>query len=134
MTCRPACTRKLAGNQRGTTLVEALVALTLFGMAAAAIGQLLSQHIRLQGDNASVTTAIALAESELEDIRSLDYPQIASRWAIQVVNGTTYSLETDVVADAPEANMKTVSTTVTWADALGSKQYALNAIYTDVTP
>lgn len=120
-------------NQRGTTFVEALVALSLFGVGAAAVANLLSQHIRMQGTNGTTTAAISLAEEELEDIRALEYADITSRWAVQVVGGTTYGLQTNVVANAPEANMKTIQTTVTWAEPSGAKEYALYAIYTDVT-
>ena len=120
-------------HQRGATLVEALVALALFGVAATAIGNLLSQHIRMQGTNGTTTSAISLAEEELEDLRALDYGDIASRWALKVVGGNSYALQTDVVADSPAANMKSVQTTVTWSEPTGAKRYALYAIYTDVS-
>lgn len=109
------------------------MALALFGVAAAAVGDLLSHHIRMQGTNGTTTTAISLAEEELEDIRALDYADITSRWAVQVVGGISYGLQTNVAADWPEANMKTIQTTVTWSEPSGAKEYALYAIYTDVT-
>lgn len=109
------------------------MALALFGIAASAIGNLLSQHVRMQGTNGTATCAISLAEEELEDLRALDYADIASRWALRVVGGVSYALQTDVVANAPEANMKSVQTTVTWSEPTGAKRYALYAIYTDVT-
>lgn len=120
-------------DQRGTTLMESLVALTLFGLTAAAIGNLLTQEIRLQGTNGTATTAITLAERELEDLRAQDYGTIASRSAVNTVGGATYTLLTTVVPDSPAPFMKSITTNVTWTEAIGPQSYLLYAIYTDVT-
>ena len=120
-------------NQRGVTLAESLIALALLGIAVSAIGDLIVQQVRLEGNNGTTTTAIALAEAELEDMRALHYDDMLSRSSTSVSGGTTYTLQTSVVADSPAPNMKTVSTTVTWAEALGARAYAMYAIYTNVT-
>ena len=113
--------------------MESLVALTLFGLTAAAIGNLLTHEIRLQGTNGTTTTAISLAERELEDLRSLEYEDIASRSAARTLGGATYYLQTTVVPDAPAPLMKSVTTNVSWTEAVGPQSYFLYAIYTDVT-
>jgi prepilin-type N-terminal cleavage/methylation domain-containing protein len=119
-------------RQRGTTLLESLVALALFGIASAAIGTLLTQHIRTQGSNMTQTTAIAIASRELEDLRSLDYDDIVSRSSTQVFGGLTYTLTTAVADDVPAAKMKSITATVTWTEANGPQTYTLDAIYTAV--
>lgn len=119
-------------NQRGNTLVESLVALALFTLMAAAIGDLLAQQIRFQGTSGTTTTAIGLAEQELEDLRSMSYDAIASRSASSVVGGATYQVDTTVVLNSPERNMKSITAHVSWTDAIGAQNYALYAIYTDV--
>jgi type II secretory pathway pseudopilin PulG len=113
--------------------MESLVALTLFALSAAAVGTLLTNEIRLQGTNGTTTTAVSLAERELEDLRSMDYSDIASRSATSVVGGATYYLTTTVVPDSPAPLMKSVTTNVTWTEAVGAQSYLLYAIYTDVT-
>lgn len=124
-----------ARTQAGATLIESLVALALFGIAAASIGNLLTQHVRRQRTNGTTTTAIALAESELEAIRSFDYPSIASRTIdpTPAAGSPTYHIQTTVVADSPAPSLKTVTTQVTWTEPAGAQSVSLYAIYTDVT-
>jgi len=119
-------------NRRGTTLVEALVAVGLFGVAAASVGDLFVRQTRIQGANTTATTAIALAEAELEDLRALTYDDVASQATTHTVGGIRYELDTEVLPDAPETGMKTLRTTVVWAEPDGVKSYDLHAIYTDV--
>lgn len=124
---------KRVRDTRGSMLIEALVALGLLGVAAAAIGDLVVSHIRLQGTNTTTTTAISLAERELEDLRSLPYSDIGSRSTEITVGGLIYRLGTTVAADSPEPNMKSVTTQVMWSDLVGLRGYTLYAIYTNVT-
>jgi len=119
-------------SQRGSTLLESLVALALFGVASAAIGTLFTQHIRAQSSNVTQTTAIGIAERELEDLRSLDYADIASRSSTTTVASMTYTLTTTVSTDVPAANMKSITTAVTWTEPNGARNFTLNAIYTAV--
>ena len=116
----------------GTTLVEALLAIGLFGVATAAIVTLLVGQIRQQGSNVSRTSAIALAERELEDLRTVDYASISSRAFTKTIGGMNYTVGTTVVPDMPAASMKTISTLVTWTEPSGPQSYTLTAIYTSV--
>lgn len=125
--------RRVARNQRGTTLIECVVAIVLFAIAAAAIGDLLTEQIRMQRSNGTTSTAISVAAGELEDVRTLNYADMANRSSTTVVDGVTYNLETSVAANAPQQNMKTVHTTVVWTEPTGAKSYTLHSIYTDVT-
>jgi len=125
--------RRVARNERGTTLVECVAAIVLFAIAAAAIGDLLTEQIQMQRSNGTTSTAISVAAGELEDVRTLNYGDMANRSSTTVVDGVTYNLETSVVANSPQKNMKTVHTTVVWTEPTGAKSYTLHAIYTDVT-
>jgi prepilin-type N-terminal cleavage/methylation domain-containing protein len=123
---------KLRDSERGVTLIESVVALGLFLIAAAAISNLLVGHIRQKGSNLTATTAIVVAERELEDLRALDYGEITTRSSTKTVGGLTYSLATTVTRDSPAPNMKTIQTRVTWSEPTGSKSYVLDAIYTAI--
>jgi type II secretory pathway pseudopilin PulG len=116
-------------NQHGSTLVESLVALSLLGLTAAAIGNLLSREISLDATNGTSTTAISLAEQELEDLRAQDYDAVASRSSTNTVDGATYNVQTTVVPDSPAPDMKSVTTTVTWTDVRGPQSYDVYTIY-----
>ena len=122
-------------RQRGATLIESLVAVSLFGIAAAAVGGLLTQHIRRQATNGTTTAALTVAETELESIRSLDYSDIASRTTdpTPAAGSPAYHVVTTVVADYPAPTLKTITTQVTWTEPSGTQSVSLNAIYTDIT-
>jgi hypothetical protein len=114
-------------------MAESMVAVLLFALTAAAVGQLLTQQVRFEGTNGTMTTAIALAEAEMEDLRSLAYASIVSRSSQTVVGSITYNLQTTVASDTPAVNMKSITTNVTWTEPSGSQSYALYSIYTAVT-
>ena len=119
-------------TERGSTLLESLVALALFGVSSAAIGTLLTEHIRAQTSNVTQTTAVALAERELEDLRAMDYADIAARSSTKTVASMAYTLTTRVDANVPAVNMKSITTAVSWSEPNGSRTVTLNAIYTAV--
>ena len=124
---------KARHRERGSTLIESLVALGLFGLMASAMGSLFTTHIRAEGSNVRRTAAIALVEQEFEDLRSLDYDSIMSRSSTSTTGHVTYTLTTTVVPDMPAPNMKTITATLTWTDNYGPQTYSANAIYTAVT-
>ncbi len=127
--------RRLRQTQRGATLIESLVALGVFGVVAAAIGTLLTQHIGRERTNGTTTNAVTVAEAELESIRSLDYPDIATRIfdPTPEAGSPKYHVQTTVVADSPAPSLKTIMTQVSWTEPAGSRSVSLYAIYTAVT-
>lgn len=120
-------------DDRGVMLVEAIVALGLLGLSMAALSALMTQHLRQAGTNSLYTAAIALGEQELEDLRSMDYNSLASRtYTPPAVGVTTYTVASTVVADSPSANMKSITTNVTWTGLNGPQTYTLYTIYTQL--
>ena len=115
--------------------MESLVALGLFGIVAAAVGNLLIEHIRRERTNGTTTAAVELAEAELESIRSLDYPDIASRVTdpTPAAGSPAFHVLTTVVADSPAPSLKTITTQVSWTEPAGPQSVSLYAVYTDVT-
>jgi hypothetical protein len=45
----------------------------------------------------------------------------------------TFEVETNVEADEPAANMKTIDVDITWNEPAGERNVALQTIYTAVT-
>jgi prepilin-type N-terminal cleavage/methylation domain-containing protein len=122
------------GKQSGFTLIETLASLAVFVFGAAAVGGLLVSQLRMENSNMSSTQAISLATSELEYLRSLDYPSIpASHITTTTIGPVTYTVDSEATFDSPAASMATIQTTVSWSDPLGAHSYTANAIYTDVT-
>lgn len=121
-----------ARSVHGVTLTETMVALTLFALCASAIGRLMTTQIRLASTNNLTSRAYALAEQELENIRGYDYSDIASASSSVDVGNVRYSIATNVQANVPAVNLKTITVTVTWTEPTGNKNVALNTIYTAI--
>lgn len=117
---------------RGVTLTETMVALVLFALCSSAIGRLMTTQIRMASTNNLTSRAYALAEEELEGIRALDYADIASTSRTLDVGNVHFSLATVVEANVPATNLKTITVTVSWNEPTGSRNVALNTIYTAV--
>jgi type II secretory pathway pseudopilin PulG len=116
-------------------MVESLVAIGLFGIAALGITGLFAGLMTVGNINAHHTTATELAQEELEDLRSLSYADISSRTNTATVNGITYTIGTTVQDDTPVDNTKTIAVTVSWVgQANVSRQFSLDTIYAEVTP
>lgn len=113
--------------------MESLVAIALFGLAGAAVQRLLVQQLRMENTNVTSTTAITLAAKELEDMRGLDYLDVSSRSSTVTANGLRYAIQTTVVSDSPQPQLKSVIASVSWTESSGPKSYALYGIYTAVT-
>jgi prepilin-type N-terminal cleavage/methylation domain-containing protein len=121
-------------TQPGFSLIEVVVSLGLFVLAAAAVSSLLVSQMRMETSNATTTTAISLAARTLEDIRALDYADIpASQTSTTTVGGLTYTVTSRAVFDTPSTGMASITATVRWNEPLGARSYTLNAVYTDVT-
>jgi len=123
--------RRLACRQ-GTTLIETIVAVGLFALTAATMSDFLLQQIRMGGANYSYSKAYALAAQEFEDMRSMSYDDMASRSSTTTEGSTTYTVQTTVLADTPEPNMKKITVQVSWTEPSGAKNVKVYSIYTAV--
>jgi len=121
------------GRPRGFSLLEVLSAMTLFALVASAIGALATGSMRHTIRNRHATAAAMLAQQRLEDLRALAYADIAGGTSTATVGGQSFSVGTSVLADAPGANMKTITVTVSWTGPEGTRSYAVQTIYTAVT-
>ena len=81
-------------NQRGATLLETVVAVGLFALTAATMGDFMRQQIRTGSVNLNYSTAYALAAEEFEDIRAMQYDDIASRSSSQSQGKVTFAVNT----------------------------------------
>src|SRR5262249_37757703 len=123
---------RVLSNQRGVSLLETMVALSLFAIAAGTMGNFLVQQIRTANTNHNYTTAYSYAEQELEDVRALDYDDIAARTSSHSAGNITYAVNTQVVANSPAPNMKNITVTVNWTEPGGARSVALQTIYTAI--
>ncbi len=103
-------------NAKGFTLIEILIAVSLLaigllGMAGLTVGIMKGNSVSNQ-----VTTATALAQDRMEDIKRLGYSKaIAASEGYNSMSGySSYKRDTVIDVDTPSVGMKTVTVTVSW--------------------
>lgn len=102
-------------NHSGFTLIETLVALSLFSIGMLGTARLVT--VLLHGNMLSytLTTATHLAQEKLEEIRNTPYTAITPAEETVVAATTTrYTRTTTVHTEQPAAGMTTVAITVRW--------------------
>jgi prepilin-type N-terminal cleavage/methylation domain-containing protein len=121
-----------AANQHGVSLVETMVALSLFAISAATVGEFIVRQTRMASTNNLTSVAHSLAEESLEGLRALDYNAIAPSSRSVTTGNVTFAIETTVKNNTPAANMKQIAVDVSWADPLGEQHVTVHTIYTSV--
>ena len=137
------------GRQRGTTLLEALIAFLVLSLGILTIGRVQTQ-LRLGSDIARQRAeAVRLGQEELENLRAFSvvaatagarsYAEIAGRSLLidadaGYATNTRYRL-TRAVQAAPSLGAKDVSVDVAWSDRSGQDQHiALHSVVAAIDP
>lgn len=113
-------------------MIETLVALSLFAMTAATMGQFLVTQIRHASNNHLQTKAYSLAAEQLEATRALRFNDMLASSKTVAFNGVQYIVATDVDDDTPSNGLKTIAVDVSWNDPTGPKNVSVSTIYTEV--
>jgi len=125
-------TNKTRRSQRGYSLLEVLVAITLFAITSSGLAAFLVQSLRRTAGNRASTGAVIAAQHEVEDLRSLQYAAIVSRSYAMTITGKSYGVGTVVQSDTPASGMKQITVTVSSTEPLGPESYVLRTILTQV--
>ena len=125
-------TNKTRRSQRGYSLLEVLVAITLFAITSSGLAAFLVQSLRRTAGNRASTGAVIAAQHEVEDLRSLDYPAIVSRSYATTITGKSYGVGTVVQNDMLASGMKEITVTVSYTEPLGPESYVLRTILTQI--
>jgi prepilin-type N-terminal cleavage/methylation domain-containing protein len=114
-------------RQQGFTLVEVLVALTIFLIASMGLVPLLLTGMRIGQHNAVHGQARRLAGEAMAVLQSTDY------WALPVFDGLstgdgTLRLSRSVESNVPEPGQTRLTVTVTWQLAGHVHRYQLQSL------
>lgn len=123
--------RALAPDDRGVTLIEAVVSTALLALAAVPIVSLFLAAF-LSADTARLTTlATVLAESTLEEARAAGYAGLAAGCGPETPAGDAdlpelarFTVQT-CVDDLSGGNLRRVTVTVRWSESSGPKALRL---------
>ncbi len=119
-----------AQNQRGFTLIEIMVAVALLSVGLLGMAGLTVGIMRGNSLSSQVTTATALAQAKMEDIKRVGYSGATeSTEDYNSISGyPLYQRVTEVDVESPDPGMKTVTITVLWDS--GASSIAVETILT----
>ena len=103
-------------NARGFTLIEILIAITLLAIGLLGMAGLTVGIMRGNSLSSEVTSATALAQDKMEDIKRQGYAGAASlAEPYNTISGyARFRRSTVVDVDTPSVGMKNVTVTVYW--------------------
>lgn|SRR5512134_2081818 len=124
-------------TESGFTLIEVLVTMLILVFGLLGTAGLTTGIMRGNFYAKNVTSATAIAESQLEAVQREGYPNVtttkfpSSPQAVSM-GGVNFNRTTIIDLDAPALNMKTITVTVSWTEANNAaRSVALKTILAD---
>lgn len=104
-------------TERGLTLIETLVAVSVFSVAATAITALSTTAFATADGNKDRAEALAIVQSEFEVFRTLTYAELGEQAPLRMTTcaGRPCGVVRTVALDRPDPGMAEVTIGVTWA-------------------
>jgi general secretion pathway protein I len=129
-----------ANYQSGFTLIEALVALAIIGLALGAIAGVFGQGLTAHETASQAEMALAVAEEQLALAAETPHPGavngvFADRFAWQT-NVAPYQDAADKTADAPSAlpSLYRIAVSVTWHDGRHTREVSVSTLRLGAAP
>jgi type IV pilus assembly protein PilV len=139
-------------NEKGFTLIEILIAITVFAIGVLAVGRMQITAIKGNYFANDLTKATILAQDRMEKLISLLYTDILNndingngKAGLDDANTTTadqndpnnpidgrYNIFWNIAADYPISNTKTIRVIVNWTDKGEKKKVSINSIKADI--
>lgn len=114
-------------NNRGFSLIEMLIAVTILAVGLLAVAGLQVTAIKGNSHGSTISQATTYAQDRIEEIRNTDYAAIAYSATPVDIPGTIYTRETLVEVDTPMSDLKKITVTVRW-NANGPHEVVLRTI------
>lgn len=115
-------------KEGGFSLIEVLISLTIFSVGLLAVAGMQITSIKGNFSSGNVTNATVLAQSKLEDLKSLSYTDAnltSGQHSEGAISGSIFSMFYDVVDIT--STMKAITVTVQWKDT-GDHSISLSTI------
>lgn len=113
---------KRLSNQKGFTLLELLIALTILTVGLLGLAGLHIAAIQGNVSGFKISTAAAVAQQRIEELKALDSSAAAlsdgahANDGNQVVQGITYNRSYTIQDDTPVTGTSTITLTVQWVE------------------
>ena len=118
--------RPVAGKAVGFTLIELLIAIVILTLGILGTAALTTGIIRGNSFSKNMTSATAIAQSQLEQVQRVGYANVdtghfpASAQVVITPDGVNFNRTTTITNNSPATNVKTVKVTVGWTEAGGA--------------
>jgi prepilin-type N-terminal cleavage/methylation domain-containing protein len=107
-------------GRRGFTLVEIVIAIVLLAVGVLGSASLTAALMRSNRGVTNRTRAVETLRLKVEDLQSQSYAQVGNGNDTATIGGITYNRAWTVTPNTPDANLKTITLTVTWGDRQGN--------------
>lgn len=101
------------GNNRGFTLIEALISLGVFAIGIIALFSTQTYSIRGNASASKITTLANWGSDEVEEMISEKYVNIVDKDPVNISGDGKYTVSRSVVEGFPCANVKQIAVTIT---------------------
>jgi type IV pilus assembly protein PilV len=137
---------KQSTNQQGFTLIEILIAITIFSIGILAVATMQVSSIKGNSSANGLSEAVTLAQDKMEELMSLDYGDNdlldvdlnGAAGLAETVNadgsnpgqGTNarYNVFWNIADNTPFSQTKTISVITTWTEEGRQRQVTLNCV------
>ena len=100
-------------NNNGFTLIEVLIAMVILSIGLLGTAALITGIIKGNKVSNRITTATTLAQDKIEEIKSMEYINVAEEPLSIITDYPLYKRKV-VIPPPPGTGMKTVTVTVSW--------------------
>ena len=108
--------KKFWGNKEGFTLVEIMVAMIVLSIGLLSFFALNMAIIKSNVFSKAITYATNLAQEKIEQLKNTPYASITNQTETGIGLNNAFTRTTTVQEGVPQANMKTITVTVTWQE------------------
>jgi prepilin-type N-terminal cleavage/methylation domain-containing protein len=118
----------------GFSLLEVLVAMTIFAIVSLAVAKLMVEATAIVSENAAASQAIAFAQEVMEHLRTAEFEDMESGGDTYVDDkGRQFNAAWTVAKGSPQVYVNSVTVEVSWQEKGETKYYTLKNVFTDVT-
>ncbi|OEU50130.1 MAG: hypothetical protein BA871_04040 [Desulfuromonadales bacterium C00003096] len=118
-------------NQKGFSLIEILIAITVFSIGILALGKMQITAIKGNSFANDLTMATTLAQDKAEELTGLPYDDPLINADGNQANGR-YNISWNIANDYPINNTKTINIIVTWSIRGNPKSTSITSMKADI--
>ena len=128
--------KKVRIGENGFTLIEILIAISIFAIGMLAVASMQISGIQGNGTAKALTGASTWASDRIERLMALSYDHAdltpGAHPAVTPDPDNRYSLSWQVTENAPINNVKTIAVTISWKDRGLSRRLTYNYYKADI--